>query len=781
MEGLLADQADTQLEFFASCLAGAEKLLGEELRSLGAQRVRPLSGGVAFFGDAVCAMRACLWSRLASRVLLVVGRFGAADADELYAGAKDLHWESILASDAAFTVRANGTNDNLRNTRFTALKVKDAVADRLREERADASGFEAKGMTGGVRTPIDVRLRGNKATVSLDFSGEALNRRNYLNADDGDQAALECSLAAIALAEAGWAQCAAQGDAFIDPACGTGILLAEAASIACDQAPQLHRSKWGFQGWAGFDPAAFDALVDEADVRFSEGLARMTGAAAESASTTAPPDSARVRMAGTSTSSPSISAARDRIRRAGMRQAVTVEAADAECIGDLVKRIMRAAQRSSRMAGTGGDVRMVVASDMLRGNREARARVRADEETFVACSKSVPTGSRFAVLDPVSLEGLFGVKPASRMRLGAGRVECELLVFDEPPAGYHTITIADLSGGAPRSLMVLEQTSDQFAARLRKVFKERRKWAQREGVSCYRIYDADLNDFAVAIDMYTGAGDARGNTYLHISEYAPPASVDAQRAQRRFSDVLAIAPEVCGVRPDHVFCKTRVREKGGSQYGDIQRRPYVTTIEEGGHLFEVDLSGRLDTGIFLDHRMTRQLVADRADGKRFCNLFAYTGSVSVYAAAGGAVETVTVDMSQTYLDWARRNMAANGFSGAAHKFEKADAMRWITEARRSGRRFDLIFVDPPTFSNSKTMGKRTWDVQRDHAELLIGVSRLLAEDGVAIFSCNLRSFKPDIEKLQKYGVSIEDISLDTIPEDFSRTPKIHKCYIVKHA
>ena len=138
-------------------------------------------------------------------------------------------------------------------------------------------------------------------------------------------------------------------------------------------------------------------------------------------------------------------------------------------------------------------------------------------------------------------------------------------------------------------------------------------------------------------------------------------------------------------------------------------------------------------------------------------------------------------MSQTYLDWARRNMAANGFSGAAHKFEKADAMRWITEARRSGRRFDLIFVDPPTFSNSKTMGKRTWDVQRDHAELLIGVSRLLAEDGVAIFSCNLRSFKPDIEKLQKYGVSIEDISLDTIPEDFSRTPKIHKCYIVKHA
>jgi 23S rRNA (guanine2445-N2)-methyltransferase / 23S rRNA (guanine2069-N7)-methyltransferase len=339
--------------------------------------------------------------------------------------------------------------------------------------------------------------------------------------------------------------------------------------------------------------------------------------------------------------------------------------------------------------------------------------------------------------------------------VGRGRVEALVEVFDEKPVGSMRIEIPDSAGGAPHKVEVFEAATEQFAARLRKVFKERRKWASRAGVSCYRIYDSDLPDYAVAIDWYTGANDAKGNDYLHIAEYAPPASVDADKARRRFKDVLAVAPLVCGVRPDHVFSKTRIREKGGGQYRNAGQRSYVTSVLENGHSFEVDLAGRLDTGLFLDHRVTRELVGSKAEGKRFLNLFAYTGTASVYAAAGGARSTVTVDLSQTYLDWAERNMAANGFSGADHKFEKADVMRWITDARRSGRRFDLVFVDPPTFSNSKAMGKRTWDVQRDHVELLIGVSRLLSEEGEAVFSCNLRSFKPHVEDLAKYGVEIE--------------------------
>ena len=251
------------------------------------------------------------------------------------------------------------------------------------------------------------------------------------------------------------------------------------------------------------------------------------------------------------------------------------------------------------------------------------------------------------------------------------------------------------------------------------------------------------------------------------------------RAQRRFDDVLAIAPVALGVRPDHVFAKTRRRDKGGSQYRDAGSRSYVTHIDEGGYLLEVDFSGYLDTGIFLDHRITRQLVGSKAAGKRFLNLFAYTGTATVHAAGGGAVETTTVDLSQTYLDWARRNMEANGFDGPEHSFERADVMAWITECRRKPLRYDLIFADPPTFSNSKAMGKRTWDVQRDHVELLIGASRLLTEGGEIVFSCNLRSFKPDVDALARYGVVLENITAQTIPHDFERNPRIHQCYLAR--
>ncbi|MBQ3106327.1 MAG: class I SAM-dependent methyltransferase, partial [Eggerthellaceae bacterium] len=334
---------------------------------------------------------------------------------------------------------------------------------------------------------------------------------------------------------------------------------------------------------------------------------------------------------------------------------------------------------------------------------------------------------------------------------------------------------------AEHRVEVHDAASEQFASRLRKMAKERRKWARREEVQCYRVYDSDLPEYAVAIDIYEGAGESAGKTFVHVAEYQAPSSVDAVKARRRFEDVLAIVPAALGVRPDHVFSKVRRREKGGGQYRDAGRRSYVAYTAEGGCLFEVDLSGYLDTGLFLDHRSTRLMVGERAAGKRFLNLFAYTGSATVHAANGGAVETTTVDLSQTYLDWARRNMELNGFSGERHSFVRGDVMEWITATRRQLLRYDLIFVDPPTFSNSKAMGTRTWDVQRDHVELLIGVSRLLTAGGEAVFSCNLRTFKPDMAALERYGVHLEDITAQTIPHDFERNPRIHKCYLLRRA
>lgn len=777
-----------ELEFFASCLAGCEQLLAGELKSLGIDRVRPLGGGVAFFCAPVDAMRACLWSRIASRILLVLGRVNAGDADLLYAGVYDMPWADVLSDDATIAVRAHGTNEQLRNTRFTALKVKDAVVDRMRTARDVRPSVD----TASPRSAIDVRVREGRATVSLDFSGEALNRRAYLAPDDKEDAVLACSIAAASLALAGWEEMAHDGATLIDPACRDGILLVEAALSACDCAPGLHRRRWGFMGWAHYDRAAWAALVKEAQSRFEAGLARMGGQDVASSPSDDRPDPDRVRLVGASTSSPFIARARNHVRHAGVRSVVSVELGDADGMAELVR-----GHKALRHA----PLVLVAANFDARSRADSPAQVQADEAAFAsACALAGDrTGgnadigadgkpntqaagkSRFLAIGAQDVASRFGDAPAARLKVGRGRVETSVELFDSAPTGAHAIEVPDSFGGASHEIEVFEDSSGQFAARLRKVFKERRKWAAREGVTCYRVYDSDLPDYAVAIDWYTGAGQARGNDYLHIAEYAPPSSIDADKARRRFKDVLAIAPVVCGIRPDHVFAKTRMREKGGGQYRNAGSRAYVTSVEENGHLFEVDLAGRLDTGLFLDHRLTRELVGSRAEGARFLNLFAYTGTASVYAAAGGASETTTVDLSQTYLDWARRNMEANGFSGDEHTFEKADVMRWITQARRSGMRFDLAFVDPPTFSNSKSMGKRTWDVQRDHVELLIGVSRLLAEDGQAIFSCNLRSFKPYIDELEKYGVQLEDVSLSTIPEDFSRTPKIHKCYIVRRA
>jgi 23S rRNA (guanine2445-N2)-methyltransferase / 23S rRNA (guanine2069-N7)-methyltransferase len=200
-------------------------------------------------------------------------------------------------------------------------------------------------------------------------------------------------------------------------------------------------------------------------------------------------------------------------------------------------------------------------------------------------------------------------------------------------------------------------------------------------------------------------------------------------------------------------------------------------------VFEVNFSTRLDCGIFLDHRDTRAMLREMAKqtkgSKRFLNLFAYTGTATCYAADGGMRYTTTVDLSKPSLDWARRNMARNGFVGKEHEFVQADVVRWVSEQRRTKNRWDLVFCDVPTFSNSNRMGKRSFDVQRDHAELLIGVSRLLVRGGVCVFSCNLRSFAPDVEVLQKAGVSIEDITDKTIPEDFSRNKRIHHAYLVR--
>ena len=311
--------------------------------------------------------------------------------------------------------------------------------------------------------------------------------------------------------------------------------------------------------------------------------------------------------------------------------------------------------------------------------------------------------------------------------------------------------------------------AEMLANRLRKNRRILGRWAKREGITCYRIYDADLPEYAAAIDLY--------ETWAHVQEYAPPASVEPSQAAARFAEILTVVEAILDIPCKRIATKVRRRQKGLAQYEREAASGEFLEVGEGGLRFLVNLKDYLDTGLFLDHRRTRAMIRVAAGGRRFLNLFAYTGAASVYAAAGGA-STTTVDMSGVYLDWAKRNMALNGFLDAAsHRYVRADCLRWLHEA--PGAAYDLIFLDPPTFSTSKRMGERTLDVQRDHVSLLRATARLLAPRGVLLFSTNYRRFHMDRDALA--GLTLEDLGAATIPQDFARSPRIHACWRVTRA
>jgi 23S rRNA (guanine2445-N2)-methyltransferase / 23S rRNA (guanine2069-N7)-methyltransferase len=309
-----------------------------------------------------------------------------------------------------------------------------------------------------------------------------------------------------------------------------------------------------------------------------------------------------------------------------------------------------------------------------------------------------------------------------------------------------------------------------FANRLRKNHDRLAQWARREDVACYRVYDADMPEYAFAIDLY-----GNGERWACVQEYAAPASVAQEAARARRDEALAVIPEVLQLPPERMVLRVRRRQREGEQYEKLGAEAVYHEVREGRYRFLVNFTDYLDTGLFLDHRLTRERVGAMAKGKRFLNLFAYTGTVTVHAVGGGASASTTVDMSRNYLDWAWRNLDLNGLRAPQHEFVHADCLAWLeAQARESSPpRYDLVFIDPPTHSRSKRM-QREFDVQRDHAALLDAAARLLAPQGVIVFSNNFQKFRLDASLAQRFQV--DDITAATIPEDFSRNRRIHVCY-----
>jgi 23S rRNA (guanine2445-N2)-methyltransferase / 23S rRNA (guanine2069-N7)-methyltransferase len=744
-------------QLFATTPKAMETILTDELQALGIKNIKATMAGVAFQGDLATAYRVCLWSRTANRVLLVLSSFEVKTQDDLYRGVQKTNWFEHINPEDSFAVSFSAKNSAaINNTHFGALKVKDAVVDQMRTKFHKRPSID----TEQPNIRINVYLNGETAQLSLDLSGESLHRRGYR--DVSIKAPMKENLAAAMLLRSGWPQIAKQQGSLIDPMCGSGTLLLEGAMIAADYAPGLLRDYFGFTGWKKHDAECWKKLRAEAEQRKKIGLEKLPV------------------IVGFDQNRHTVNTALAHIANAGLQNKIHVERRD----------IADAEPAESWKPG------------LLICNPPYGERLGDEQETAELYKKFGETlkahfiGWKAAmIISNPELGFRLGIRSQKPITLFNGALECKLLRmnieeknFFIPKAKTQEERIAqvtEISKAQEQRIDKATATTPQpdtagpandlgaemFANRLKKNLKKLSNWAKQNRVTCYRAYDADLPEYAVAVDIYQG-----DSTWVVVQEYEPPKSIDQHKADQRLAGLLAEIPRVLGINSDQVFLKIRRKQKSTDQYEKHGDQGRFHIIEEGGCKLLVNFEDYLDTGLFLDHRPIRLLIQKQAKDKRFLNLFAYTGSATVHAAVGGAKSTTTVDMSNTYINWAKKNMALNANEGT-HEFIQADCLEWLaTEAQLANRQYDLIFLDPPTFSNSKRMDE-VFDIQADHVQLINNAISLLSLGGVLYFSTNFRRFKIDKQALS--DLIVEDISASTIPEDFARNPKIHYCWRIQ--
>ena len=719
-------------QFFSTCPKGIEGLLKLEYEQLGFDDVRETVAGVYFTTDLKGAYRACLWSRLANKVLMPLGSFAIDSAEELYDAAASVTWQDYLRGNGTLLVDFTGTSHCIRNTQFGAVKIKDAIVDSLR----DSDGLRPSVAKIHPDLRVNARLSRGKVVISLDLSGDSLHRRGYRTQQG--IAPLKENLAAALLLRAGWPTIAEQGGALIDPMCGSGTLLVEAAMMATDKAPGLDRSAFGFERWLNFDADAWQELKDEAQTRYRLGLEKEI------------PE-----IRGYDADSRVIGSAESNINLAGFNDLVRV----------VCKPLKAFVKPTHRQLTSGLMITNPPYGERLGKAEELKPLYR---QLGDKCRSELSGWQAAVFTSNPDLGKNMGLRAYKKFKLFNGALPSELLMINvqedqfvnaPPPDTFKLSTIEELSPGA-----------QMLANRLKKNRKQLSKWIKRESIDCYRLYDADMPEYSAAIDIY---GDLSDDGYVHVQEYAAPKSIDEDKAIERFNEIVKAVPVALDVTEDKISFKQRRRNRGKQQYErqTEQQQPLIK-VREGSVNILVNLWEYLDTGLFLDHRPVRRMISEMSRGKSFLNLFCYTATSTLHAAAGGAKSSVSVDMSKTYLRWAEKNFIANDVSKNQHELIQADCIEWLNQCRDG---FDLILLDPPSFSNSKKM-EGVLDVQRDHVAMIKRCMDLLLPGGTLIFSNNLRSFKLDESSLAHFH--LDEITDKTFDPDFQRNKRIHKCWLI---
>lgn len=753
-------QASSQtmsLNLIVTCADGLEAPLQTELTSFGIASEIKSTGRLTVTGTLRDLYTICLWSRVASRVLMLIKRKNINTeydvAEQLYGLAKSINWTEQFSLEQTFAIRLSVDKRVAVSQQFAMLRIKDAIADTFNEAYDSRPNVDSRNPDFSIFATVNDK----QAELYLDLSGTSLHRRGYRVAMT--EAPLKENLAAALLYSAGWHQKNSDGtpyyNALIDPMCGSGTFIIEALLMHCDYAVGIDKAanQFGFYEWQHHDETLWQQMIDDAQTRFREAL----DIANEQ------PDTLPL-ILGFDADNGAIIATEKNLIAAGLQDLLPLLDLETRALNQL-SSVLRPMVKDGRLSNP------LVITNPPYGERLG------DEEMIK------PLYHALGLILQDSFAGS-GIDPMLGI-LAAHVEQVDILPIKEPKTlrchnGAITVYFryGNLIAGQLGNLVsrfekreIESEEAQDFINRLQKNLVKLKKLTKKDAVSNIRAYDADLPDFKVAIDLY---GD-----YAHVQEYAPPKTIPPETAKKRFNLALMGIREVFDINREQVFIKTRARQSGNEQYskqGQTDKRGKFYVAREDGAYFYVNFTDYLDTGLFIDHRNMRMRIKANSRGKAVLNVFAYTCTASVHAALAGAKKVTSVDLSQNYLDWGKQNFVLNGLDVSRNKYQfvAADIFEWIKD---NTEQYDIIFIDPPTFSNSKKF-QGTFDVQRDHAALINRAMNRLTSDGVLYFSNNFTRFELDEQLTQRYDVT--NITHQTIGFDFNIKKPIHQSFEIRH-
>ncbi len=720
--------------YFVSSAPNTEDLLADELRALGFSSVKPLGRGVEAQGTLTEGYKACLWSRIAVRVYLRLYTGKVESGEELRGYSASLRWEDQFSPDTTISVTARVKNSFIENNDYAALLVKDGIADRFTHTLGKRPSVSKKDP--GLR--FYSFIEDTSVSFYVDLAGDSLHERGYRRGRT--EAPLKENVASALLYRMNWPEIAAGHTFFVDPLCGSGTLVIEAALIALGLPPRTNREQYGFHRWYGHKKGEWSNLVNDAKMRTSRVLETE--------------NNLPYRFFGFDRDGKAVHMAAENCRRAGLEGVVRFSQCE---LGSLGSRLPHSVERQSDLPKSG-----LIITNAPYGERLGEGEdLRSLYQLLGRICKRYFTGWDAGVLTAETVLGrAVGLRAHKIHSIQNGPIACKL---------YH-FSIADENKFRPFIPIPAGRNAhhkshiDDFSNRLEKNRKKLEPWLEKNNITSYRLYDADLPEYAVAIDIYD-------STYLHVQEYEPPPMIDRGKRFSRLAEIVENAPDLTGIAGENMYVKVRRRMKQNRQYYRFAKTEEYIPITEGEFTFLINLEDFVDTGLFLDARFVRDKIRSLCGGKSFLNLFCYTATGTVYAAAGGARSSLSIDSSNTYISWAKRNFDQNNIAAGAHRLAREDCFSWLYGSKET---FDLIFLGPPTFSNSKSR-KETFDLQRDHVSLLKSAAEHLNPEGRILFLSNTKNFKMDEEGIRTFA-DLVDITRETFPADFERSSGSFHCW-----